>query len=709
MQLVRAEARACGEQSRARVPVPVPMPPSYDTLDDVSMFGDIIEMYDHVLGAAMKAPDLCGVLTTGTLDLSPSQHAQWGGSPATFGECPEAWHVRSAPRGRIGQPLALGEVRKVSVLVRKSATHRVARITNIKLWRLPPSSKLDGAIQHMFDAKDVRHAERSKRTYGAMGVGIHGINLFAVRESPRTSFLASSGCQTVLSAVAKITRADDNAPCKIEASTVPHFVIAASLAGFGLAGSNSALPINCEEEYDELTWDGLCGHLGLCFRDELSRTAHARNDERLGLKLMMTSEDVFEQLSLIGYLDLRADPFYGGSLPDDMHKPSGLPLILALSVMIATRPERWELPRTRMDDAYATKEAALFVDCVVPSVLAPDGESWCDERSFTFDLVMNKARSEMAEVLKRLRSSPAAGKGLFLDHRKMESSVRATWHFLFCMGVAVCEDLFGLPPTGGGCSSGQYTKYGFATQLSDPMVESRAQSAYAMDLGNVVERWPTLRTSTRGRRQLALADVLVEVNEWLCSGKYRGTILAPTTSAPVSVHKDELVRKGEPPPARTVGAPKSAKKKKRVEANALLAERSKTRDANQQHYATESMRSLFKTTTRDSQRTLSCSQNLCGAALNSASGIFCDALQLGGCGGPSFLFEFTSYLVAPTMAARCAHCANAVHVVQSIAFAPTDLRNCVACGQPRCLACVARDMETGAALPADCALCRDGE
>ena len=676
----------------------------YDTLDDVDVFGDLIEMYNLVLGAALKATDLCGVLTTGTLDLSPSQHAQWGGSPATFGEHPEAWHVRSAPRGRIGQPLSYDEVRQVSVLVRKSATHRVARITNIKLWRLPHSSKLDRAIQDMFDAKDLRHADRSRRTYGAMGVGIHGINLFAIREKPHTSFLASSGCQTVLSSVARIKRVEDNVPCKMEASTVPHYVIAASLAGFRIGSVNTPLPRNCEEEYDELTWDGLCGHLALCFRDELGRTNYV-NEEDTGLKLMMTAEDVFEQLSLIGYLDMRSDPFYQGSLSDDMHKPSGLPLVLALSVMIAARPEKWGLPPTRMDDAYATKAAQLFVETIVPSVLALDGETLCGEQPLSFELAMKIAHSEVAEVINRLRSGSTIGKHR-LDHRKMECSMRETQHFLFCMGVAVCHDLFGLPPTGGGCPSGQYTKYGFAAQLSDPMIESRAQSAYAVELGNLVSRWPTLRTSTRDRRQLALADVLVEVHEWLCTGKYRGTILAPTTEAPVSVHKDELVQKDE---SLRTSAPKSAKKKRRMETSALLAERAKTRDANQQHYATESMRSIFKPNTQNAQRILACSQKICGAALNSASGIFCDVLQLGGCGGPSYLFEFTSYLVAPTTAARCAHCTNNVHVVQSIAFAPTNLRDCAACGQPRCLACVTRDMETGATPPPDCELCRGGE
>ena len=682
----------------------------YDTLDDVDPFYDLIDLYTRLFGDALKAPDLCGVLTTGTLDLSPSQHAQWGGAPATFGEHPEVWHARSFPKGRIGMPLIPGEVRLVSVLVRKSATHRVARTTNIKMWRLPPCTKLDDVIQNMFDAQDaIRHGDRSKRTYGAMGMGVHGLHLFGYRNVTNPTHFTSQGCQAVLSSVAKITRLQDGTVSKMEASTLPHYVVAAALAGFQL-GTNTPMPQGCEEQYDELTWDGLCGHLGVCFRDELLHSGYPIVGET-PLKLMMTAEDVFEQVSLVGYLDMRADPFFRDSLSDDMLRPSGLPLVLVLSVMMATRPEKWQLPPTRLDDAYATKEAALFVESVVPSVLALDESGPLGgEQPYTFELVMKICHTELAEVIHKLRVNKMPSKEhRKIDHRKLERSVHETMYFLFCLGVAVCQDLFGLPPSSDDDITGQYTRYGFAAQLADPMVESRTQSAYAMELGNIVERWPTLRTSTRGRRQLALADVLVEVNEWLCTGKYRGTILAPTTGAPSSVPKNELIS-GSPFADGTplnFSAVRSAKKKKRLETTVLLAERSKARDASMQYYANESVRSLFKPNQMHERRINACSEKICGAALNNASGIFCDVLQLGGCGGPTCVFEFSSYLISPTMSAQCAHCENAVHVVQSIAIAPEELRNCAGCGHPRCLACVSRDMERATPPPLKCKLCQE--
>jgi len=679
----------------------VSMPPGYDTFDAKKSFGNLIEMFHHVIGDALKAPDLCGVLTTGTMDLSPSKHAQWGGSPVTFGDRPEVYHVRSAPEGRIGLPLGPREVRKVSVLVRKSATHRVARITNIKLWRLPESRKLAEVIQSICESHAGATA-RSKRTYGVTGIGVQGLHLFSNRPQPTSSFLVSQGCQTLLSTVTQIARLSDDVVTKIEAATLPHYVVAAALAGisgFHLA-TGTPLPRSCEEVHDEITWEAMSRHLAVCFRQELARTPHSHDEEETPLMLMFAAEDVFEQVGLVGYLDVRADPFFCDSLSEDQHRPSGMALVLALAVTIATHPERWALPPTQHDDAYATKEAALFVESVVPCVLAlDDGEgTLCGEQPYTFDLVMNVAHAEFQDFLSKLRSGCAKAKQCNFDVRKMERSSQETMHFLFCLGVQVCQDLFGLPPSRGGAAAGLYSRYGFAAQLADPMAQSRAQSAHEMELGEVVAKWPTLRTSTRDRRQLALADALVEVNEWLCTGKYRGTILAPTTAAPVSVHKNDIF-----PPQ----AVRSTKKKKRLETNALLAERSKAREANQQLYAVESVRSLFKPSALHERRIEACGERVCGAALNSASAIFCDVLQLGGCGGPSYLFEFASYLVSPTMAARCAHCENNVHVVHTIAFVPTDLQYCPTCNQPRCLACVWRDIAKGAAPPPACNMCRE--
>ena len=223
----------------------------YDTLDNVDTSSTRTpgDLYDLVLGRAMEAVDLCGVLSSAPLDQSPTKSAQWGGAGVTFGDPCEVWHVRSAPRGRIGQPLVPNEVRQVSVLIRQGSAHRGTRITNIKLWKLPESAKLEAVGKDLREAQEMRHCLRGSLTFGAMGVAIHGINLFESRAQESSTFLESHGCHSMLSAIATISSEKDGAICKIESSTTPHYVVAAALAGFTM--NDAPCPRSCQERYTE--------------------------------------------------------------------------------------------------------------------------------------------------------------------------------------------------------------------------------------------------------------------------------------------------------------------------------------------------------------------------------------------------------------------------------------------------------------------------
>lgn len=682
----------------------------YDTLteDDASSVHNIIDLYKLVLGETMDTGDLCGVLTSGPIDQSSAQSASWAGVGLSFANHSEVWHVRSAPKGRMGQPLAPNEVRKVSVLIRKSGTQRAAKVTNIKLWRLPDSEKLTASTKDLYNTKDVRQRDRGSLTYGPMGIAMHGINLFENRATSATTFSASNGCHVVLSAIATISRESDGVVCKVEASMIPHYVIASSLAGFTM--NDSAGTRRCEEEYSEALWDQTCGYNANIFRGLVVRTDRLRYTvkEDSALKLILTSAEIFEQLSHIGYLDMRADPFFNGSLPDDLRRPCGIAMVLAIAVRIACHPEKWDLPPTCCDDAFAMKEAALFIESIMPSVLSMGCDGTCGEQFFSIDILANIAQSDIGELIKGLRSGQLVGKHRNLDPNRIERSTKETMRYLYCVGIAVCGDLFGLPPKCMDGSSVIYTRHGLASHLLDPITESRTQSGHAVNLGNVVSRWPTLRASTRGQRQMALADVLVEVDIWLRTGKYNGTVLSPKTQAPISVHPDELKPTAAPPCEHTqehslteVGIPKSSKKKKRVDV--LLAERAKVRNANHTNYANKAVRSIFRPGSRNDKRIALGGEKLCSAAMNKASGIFGDMLQLGGCGGPSVLFNFTSYCISPTSAVLCAQCEERVHCVASIAFAGS-LGICFQCGHPRCLTCVSREMREGQGM-VNCHFC----
>jgi hypothetical protein len=663
----------------------------YDTLDDFDLEGakTLEDVYRAVLGKAMASKELCGVVTTGPLNQGMTSGGNWGKGQLSFRNHPEVWHVRCSPRGRMGMPLRPGEVRVVSVLVRSSRFSAQSAVTNIKLWLRPPDEHLSMA------ARDPRQQNRGRLTAGPMGLAVHGINIFENRAGPSSKFLATKGSQTILSSIATIrARPGGGGPIlRIEAVRAPHFAVARMLAGLSIAGE--PMPRRCEEAYTEGEWTNTSAIQALKFRRMCEADPRLAADMDLYLKLMFTSEEICEQMSFIGCLDQRADPFFKGAFPDDMHRPSGIPLMLTIALRVACSPERWGLEASTVDDAFATKDALLFMESILPGLRLGGltGGGADSEQMYSFDTVISYALDRIRAHVLKLQSGELDGKLRNVDFVKVDRATKETLHFLKCAGTAVCIDLFGVRPNLEYANPGLYAEYGIASQLVDPVTESRAQCAHEKGLGNVMQRWPTLRTSTRGRRQLALASVLVDVDRWLRTGKYMGVILRPTTEASLSARPEEL----DPAATASNAAPsealpstvRSSKKKRRPES--LLAERGRMRGAGQQQCATEAARSLLKSTNKSETLAAAASHELNGDALDAASGIFSDVLQQGACAGMTDLYKCTTYLVSPTSGVQCTNCDARVNVVQSVAFAGS-LGACDSCGQPRCLACVSKDM-----------------
>jgi len=661
----------------------------YDTLDDFDLKDakSIADVYSMILGTAMASSEVCGVLTTGPLNQAQTHGGNWGQVELSFSSHPEVWHVRCSPRGSMGKPLRFGEVRMVSVLVRSSRSSANSIVTNIKLWLRPPSKHLALAL------RDPRQQNRGRLTAGPMGLAVHGLNIFESRAVTSSKFIATNGSQTILSAIATITASAGGGQIqRIEAARSPMYVAARMMAGMSIAGE--ATPFRCEEGHTEETWTKTCAIQALKFCRTCEGDPRLGADADLYMKMMFTSEDVYEQMSFIGYLDQQADPFFTGALPDDMHKPSGIALMLAISLRVACMPERWGLESSTVDDAFATKDALLFVESILPGLkLGLVGVGANNEQMYSFDAVISYALDKIRSHILRLQSGELDGKLRNVDFKKVDRATKETLHWLKCAGTAVCIDLFGVRPNLEYGDPGLYTAYGIASHLVDPVTESRAQCAHEKGLGNVMLRWPTIRTSTRGRRQLALASVLNDVDRWLRTGKYKGVVLRPMTQASLSARPEEMDPTSASSAAPSEGLPstvRSAKKKKRPES--LLAERGRLRGAGQQQCATEAARSLLKSANKCETLAAAASHELSGDALDSASGIFSDVLQQGACAGMTDLYKCTTYLVSPSSGVQCANCDARVNVVQSVAFAGS-LGTCNACRHPRCLQCVSKDME----------------
>jgi len=285
-----------------------------------------------------------------------------------------------------------------------------------------------------------------------------------------------------------------------------------------------------------------------------------------------------------------------------------------------------------------------------------------------------------------------------VDHNRVLNMLKQTVHFFYCTGVALCHDVCGLPPKAPDGKFGASTVYGFAHNLADPVGGARTREARRAQLGLVAPPRPTVRTSNRARRQVALTEVLVSVDEWLRTRKFNGVVLSTTPQAPYSVLPQDLHPPAGGAEEEATAAPtlpvaaRGSKKKKKKQLEAVLAERGKMRGANSQYCATQALSSLF--CDKKDPRLIECIEKLSGEAIDQASGAFADVLQWGGCAGIGQLFDVRSYLIATKSAVRCCHCERFVNVVHSVAFAPTKaFSKCPKCNHPRCLWCISRDLQ----------------
>ena len=304
----------------------------------------------------------------------------------------------------------------------------------------------------------------------------------------------------------------------------------------------------------------------------------------------------------------------------------------------------------------------------------------------------------MLSLIHKMQSGKLDASRIDGDPEKMDQVSRETLTFLYCTGLALCQDVCGLDPQQKDGTSGLHTSAGFAQLMADPVLESRTKAAYGARMGQVLSQWPTVRTSTKGKRQIALARVLVSVDQWLKTRKYKGVLLAQTAQAPDSVLPQELDPNAAAPSSTTsttellgssLGAPRSSKKKKK-HVEALLADRGRMRELKAQFCANMALASLVGD--KNDPRLAETTEKLSTEAVTQASGAFADVLQLGGCAGIEKLFEVKSYLVTPRSVMRCGSCRrNFVNVVESVAFAGV-LGTCRECSHPRCLCCVSRDI-----------------
>lgn len=683
----------------------------WDTTDQVHLpdTASLFDVYEAVIGEAMKHTDLVGVVSSGQIEVqSLEAKTTWGKTNVRFKPHKEVWQIRSHPKNRIGKPLMPDEYREVVVLLRHG-DDKIATVSTIRLWRMQ-------GLLHKIDYGKARY-DRCRTTDGATGVAFHGLNIFNERATYEgddgTIYNVSKNCNchSVLSSFTTVL--DDyekDKICRVEACHLPQYVVAAHLAGFSMPDEPLIRP--CEERFSENEW-----RTATCM---LMNEYVTRLQSRLGSNpqpcsdmpgvYIFSAECVFEQASFVWLLDAMGDRFYEEALADDLHQPSKISLILAMAVRIACHPKLWGLRELRGDDAYATKMASILLEAVQPSLLTTSTDAGATHQTFAIDIAITHACQQMNENLEGLRNNTIDSNAHKIDADEMELRYNQALAYLFCAGVAICQDTCGLIANNGDNTSGLMTNDGLATWYADPGMESAAQSAYAHGLGNVQDKIPLHRKTTRGSRQKALVNVMQNVEEWICTGKYRGIIHAQNTTAAcdsalvTNVHVQDLKVGKEPAPVCAAPASQNASRKKKghrnaapKDANTSLANKGKRRGANDRNRADFVLKSLVKNRNGlSASDTDKLGDKMSGYAIDEASGTLGDLLQVGAVFGIGQYFDYRTYVVGSNSRIVCATCPCSVDVVASVAFSGL-FGYCKRCSHPRCLKCVSEDIDLVAA------------
>ena len=683
----------------------------WDTTNDVDLpkTASLLDVYNAVLGEAMKHSDLVGVVSSGTIEVqSIESNTTWGNTNVRFEPHNEIWQIRSFPKNRIGKPLRPDELREVIVLLR-NGTNKTATVSTIRIWRMQ-------GLLHEIDYGKARY-DRAQTTAGATGVAFHGLNFFNERATYEgddgTIYNVSKNCNchSVLSSFSTVL--DDTEKdkiCRVEACHLPHYVVAAHLAGFSMPDVPLIRP--CEERLGMQEW---MTKTASQMQEYVMRFQALRGTDKQPCADMpgayiFSAECVFEQASFVWLLDVMGDRFYEDALADDLHQPSKISLILAMAVRIACHPTLWGLRELRGDDAYATKMAAMLFDAVQPSLLTTTVDRHATHETYAIDIAITHACEEMNACIQSLRNKTTNTDAHNIDADEKELQYNQGMAYLFCAGVAICQDVCGLVPNSGNNTSGLNTSMGLATWYADPCMESTSQSAYAYGLGKVHSKVPMHRKTTRGSRQRALIGVLQKVEEWICTGRYRGIVhvqnsaVACDSALVTNVRAEDLKVRKEPAVVCTTPATQTAPRKKKTQrnaatkdANASLANKGKRRGANDRHCADMVLNSLDKSrnglcaSDKDKLR-----NKMSGYAIDDASGTLSDLLQLGAVFGAGQYFDYRTYVVGQSSRLVCATCPNTVDVVASVAFAGC-FGSCKRCSHPRCLQCVSEDIDLVAA------------
>jgi len=589
----------------------------FDTLDDFHDGITVEELSRLFIGPIRETA--VGVLITGTRALAMGD-GYWGKPIGLPGG--ENIQIRQFPIGRIGKPLEVGETRVIATRTSGSSLFRVTIAILFKSTFVAPAC---------IDSNQRGH------TVGCRGVHFLLPSLLnkhsARRDTMKTDKrLNLSGYHAIRPGCTILTKPEDGT--LVTVSGHAYLVIAANICGMDYPDPEQPRVVNivCEKDYKRLLTEF---HKRLTSVTSGSASAGA----------VSSANRITEILGAESVASMRCSDLFDGALPDQLHSPIGISLIIVMAMRIACFPERFGVHGAcTPQDAFSNIEFGNQVSA-----------RWCPVAPKGFlaiDVVCDSALRHARAHASELPHNPNTDHGPF--HNVYDQLVfwqRAGQRIVSNVVAAPCERALV-------AKRAARTIFGEPDLTKDPIAESKYHV-----LGKEGKVRPFKEADSEGFHFASKHDIkntLIKMHDdvetWLRTGMYGDVRLS----------------------AHNVNVARVPKKKCNVAGN-----NTKDRQGNVPIDDNESDE-------EDVDEILD--TNLCMDAITTATGIVYSFMVHGARAVHQFAIE--TYIIGKGGKNSCADCDKEVDVLQGFIF-PSTFGQCMLCNRRRCYECTRKVAESG--------------
>lgn len=359
------------------------------------------------------------------------------------------------------------------------------------------------------------------------------------------------------------------------------------------------------------------------------------DDAEIGQSAIAASVAITELLSGEGIISMLSNEFFHGALPDNLHNPLGMGLIICMAVRIAMVPGLHGLKNSAIVDQVASAEIRSIFEAQMHEIPFLN-------RMYAIDVALNMAKKNTSTT--RASNSNFNAKTLVDDQLNY-------WHRA---GQSIVTSLYG---PGTSLDRPLKSRFGTPWRYHDPLLAAR--DTKAIDLGVSVHHirdGARINLATISVRRVQLMRLLVEVEKYLRNGVFIETRMMPPNDDALA--GEQMVNN-------------------HVRLQELILPQV------QKHF--EEGKNCDFSSQRQMQDELYKCYNM--AAVAQATLDMTEALTA----GPvvHFKHKIGAYLVADSQSSPCCDCNRSVHVLQGIMLMH-GAGECVVCHAKRCLACSAK-------------------